>query len=75
MLEAPLSGASRQLSSPLSRAALAPLSVLALSAACGGTSPARVGGSPLSLAALAGVSTALPQGEPSLRPWVTVKRW
>ena len=26
-------------------------------------------GSPLSLAALAGVSPALPQGEPSLRPW------
>ena len=50
----------------------APLSVLALSAACGGTSPARVGGSPLSLAALAGVSPALPRGEPSLRPWTEV---
>ena len=45
------------------------LFVLALSAACGGTSPARVGGSPLSLAALAGVSPALPEGEPSARPW------
>ena len=33
-----------------------PPSVFAPSAACGGTSPARVGGSPLSLAALAGVS-------------------
>ena len=32
-------------------------------------SPARVGGSPLSLAALAGVSPALPEGEPSVRPW------
>ena len=46
----------------------ASLFVLALSAACGGTSPARVGGSPLSLAARAGVSPALPEGEPSLRP-------
>ena len=44
-------------------------SVFALSAACGGTSPARVGGSPLSLAALSGVSPALPEGEPSVRPW------
>ena len=40
------------------------LSALALSAACGGTSPARVGGSPLRRFA-----PALPEGEPSLRPW------
>ena len=33
------------------------------------SSPVNVGASPLSLAALAGVSPALPQGEPSLRPW------
>ena len=52
-----------------------PPSVFAPSAACGGTSPARVGGSPLSLAALAGVSPALPEGEPSLRPWTEKTLW
>ena len=35
---------------------------------CGGG-----GASPLSLAALAGVSPALPRGEPSVRPWAAAE--
>ena len=50
-------------------AAPAPLRLFLPQAAPQLRSPARVGGSPLSLAALAGVSPALPEGEPSLRPW------
>ena len=66
---APLSGAARHSLLRLAGFRGAPNSPLSHAAQRYDSSPARGGASPLSLAALAGVSPALPQGEPSVRPW------